>query len=69
MNENYRSRYTIRITRSLLYKAAYISDYEGCSLNKFIEKIIRIRINEFQEIYGVITKEDLDFCKALKRIK
>ncbi len=47
-------RYTLRISRILLDKIAYIAEYEGRTKNKEIEQLIKKRIAEFEKEHGKI---------------
>ena len=48
------SRYTLRISRDLLDKIEYISEYEGRTKNKEIEYLIKKEIARFEKIHGEI---------------
>lgn len=47
-------RYTLRISRILLDKIAYVAEYEGRTKNKEIEQLIKKRIEEFEKEHGKI---------------
>lgn len=47
-------RYTLRIDASLLDKIHYIAKYEGRSVNKEIEQMIKHRIVAFEKANGKI---------------
>ena len=47
-------RYTLRISRILLDKIAYIAEYEGRTKNREIEQLIKKRIEEFEKKHGEI---------------
>lgn len=47
-------RYTLRISREMLDKIGYIAEFDGRTKNKEIEQLIKKRIAEFEEIYGVV---------------
>lgn len=47
-------RYTLRISKILLDKLAYIAEYEGRTKNKEIEQLIKHRISEFERDHGKI---------------
>lgn len=49
------SRYTLRINQDLLKKLHYVADYDGRSVNKEIEFLIRNYIAKFEERNGPIT--------------
>ena len=51
-------RYTLRISRMLLDKIAFIAEYEGRTKNKEIERLIKRRIAEFEEAHGKIETEE-----------
>jgi len=50
-------RYTLRISRPTLDKISYIAGYEGRTLNKELERMIKIRIKEFEKSIGEIEME------------
>ncbi len=47
-------RYTLRISKILLDKLAYVAEYEGRTKNKEIEQLIKHRIAEFENEHGKI---------------
>lgn len=47
-------RYTLRISRMLLDKIAYIVEYEGRTKNKEIEQLIKKKVEEFEKEHGKI---------------
>ena len=60
MRKNY-PRFTLRISKSMLEKLAYIADYHGRTKNKEIEFILKKQISEFERVYGSIeTSNDND---------
>lgn len=60
MRKNY-PRFTLRISKSMLEKLAYIADYHGRTKNKEIEFILKKQISEFERLYGSIeTSNDND---------
>jgi len=48
------SRYTLRISQSLLDKFGYIAEYEGRTKNKELEQMIKKRIIKFEKENGKI---------------
>ena len=48
-------RFTLRVSKELLYKLSYIADFNGRTKNKEIEQILKKRVNEFEKTYGVIS--------------
>ncbi len=58
MNKNFCSNYTLRISKMLLYKMSYISKFEGRSVNKQIEYVIRQHISEFEKNINPIPLND-----------
>ena len=50
-------RYTLRIEDVLLHKLYNIAEYEGRSTNKEIERMIKIRIKEFESEHGEIKEK------------
>ena len=51
-------RFTLRVSKELLFKLSYISDFNGRTKNKQIEQILRKHVNEFEKKYGVISVPD-----------
>ena len=51
-------RFTLRISKELLFKLSYISDFNGRTKNKQIEQILKKHVNEFEKKYGVIPVPD-----------
>ena len=51
------SRYTLRVSPVLLQKLGYIAEFEGRTKNKEIERLIKIRITEFEAEHGEIAVE------------
>ena len=47
-------RYTLRVSKELLDKLAYIAEYEGRTKNKELEQLIKKRIAEFEALHGEI---------------
>ncbi len=52
-------RYTFRVNRLLLNKLAYVADYEGRSVNKQLEHLVKKCIAEFEAANGEIQIEDV----------
>ena len=52
------SRYTLRISKELLDKLAYVADYDGRTKNREIERLIKIRIAKFEKEHGTIPPSD-----------
>ena len=50
-------RYTLRVPRTTLDKMAYIAGYEGRTLNKELERMIKKRIADFEKTNGEIETE------------
>ena len=48
------SRYTLRVSQTLLDKLGVIAEYEGRTKNKEIEQLIKKRIAEFETEHGSI---------------
>lgn len=48
------SRYTLRVSQTLLNKFGYIAAYEGRTKNKELEQLIKKRIAEFESMHGKI---------------
>ena len=48
------SRYTLRVSPSLLKKIGFIAEYEGRTKNKELEQLIKKRIEEFELNHGMI---------------
>ena len=51
-------RFTLRVSKELLYKLSYICDFNGRTKNKQIEQILKKHVNEFEKKYGVISVPD-----------
>ena len=51
-------RFTLRISKELLYKISYVSDFNGRTKNKQIEQILKKHVIEFEKKYGVISVPD-----------
>ena len=51
------ARYTMRVNRTLLQKFQYIAQYDGRSINKQIEQLMKKTVAEFEQEHGVITDE------------
>ena len=51
-------KFTLRVSRELLYKITYISEFNGRTKNKQIEQILRKHVNEFEKKYGLISVPD-----------
>ncbi len=47
-------RYTLRVSRTMLDKLKFVAEYEGRTMNKEIERLIRTHIVEFEEKHGTI---------------
>ena len=52
-------RYTMRINRIMLDKLNYVSKYEGRTMNKQLEQLVKKCIREFEEEHGEIRPEEL----------
>ena len=48
------SRYTLRVSQTLLDKLGVIAEYEGRTKNKEIERLIKQRIAEFEAEHGKV---------------
>ena len=54
-------RYTMRISRELLDKLGYISEYKGRTVNKQLEQLVKKCVEEFEREHGKIPpREDRD---------
>ena len=47
-------RYTLRVSKELLFKLAYISDFYGRTKNREIEYVLKKHITDFEKQFGVI---------------
>jgi hypothetical protein len=47
-------RYTMRINRELLDKLRYVAEYEGRTINKELEQLVKRRIEKFEQEHGEI---------------
>lgn len=54
-------RYTLRVSKEVLFKLKNIAEFNGRTKNKEIEHVLKRHINEFEKKYGVINVPiDLD---------
>jgi hypothetical protein len=51
-------RYTMRINKELLGKIHYVADYEGRTLNRELEQLVKKRIETFEQEHGIIKDSD-----------
>lgn len=51
-------RYTLRISRDLLDKIHYIAEYNGRTVNKELQQLIKQKINNFEAKHGTIELEE-----------
>ncbi|MBO5022380.1 MAG: hypothetical protein J6C53_02760 [Clostridia bacterium] len=51
-------RYTLRVSKELLFKLSYIADFYGRTKNREIEYVLKKHITEFEKQYGVIPVPD-----------
>lgn len=51
-------KFTLRVSKGLLYKLSYISEFNGRTKNREIEQLLKKHINEFEKKYGVISVPD-----------
>ena len=51
-------RYTLRVNRILLDKMEYISSYNGRSINKEIEQLLKSHVRAFETENGAIPPRD-----------
>ena len=54
MEKQYKSRFTLRISKEILGKLGYIADYNGRTKNKELEQMIKGRISAFEKKVGEI---------------
>lgn len=47
-------RYTLRVSKEMLFKLAFVADFYGRSKNREIEYMIKKHIEEFEKKYGEI---------------
>lgn len=47
-------RYTLRVSKEMLFKLAFVADFYGRSKNREIEYMIKKHIEEFEKEYGEI---------------
>ena len=59
-NKDLLPRYTMRISPALLKKLHYVSRYDGRTVNKELEFLIRRYINEFESQHGKIDFQSAD---------
>ncbi len=48
-------RYTLRVSKELLYKLAYVADFYGRTKNREIEHVLKKHIDDFEKQFGEIT--------------
>lgn len=53
-------RYTLRVDRQLFAKFRYVAEYEGRSVNKEIEQMIKRRVQKFEKEVEKIPIGNLD---------
>ena len=53
MQDN-KARYTLRIDPDLLEKLGYITEYEGRTKNKELERLVKQHIAKFEQEHGKI---------------
>lgn len=51
-------RYTLRVSKELLFKISYISEFYGRTKNREIEYLLKKHVTEFEKQYGVIPVPD-----------
>lgn len=51
-------RFTLRVSKELLYKVSYIAKFNGRTKNKEISQILKKSVNEFEKKYGMISVPD-----------
>ena len=54
------SRFTLRISKTLLSKLGYIAEYEGRTKNKELEQMIKKRIADFENEHGKIDSNSIN---------
>lgn len=52
-------RYTMRISRELLDKLHYISEFEGRTVNKQLEQLVKKCVEDFEAVNGKIDINEL----------
>ena len=51
-------RYTLRVSKEMLFKIKYIANFNGRTKNKEIEQTLKKHIREFEKNFGVIDVPD-----------
>jgi len=51
-------RFTLRVSKELLYKISYISKFNGRTKNKEIGQVLKRFVNDFEKKYGIISVPD-----------
>lgn len=47
-------RYTLRVSKEILFKIAFVADFYGMSKNREMEYVIKKHIQDFEKKYGNI---------------
>ncbi len=53
-------KFTIRTTRNLFNKVEYCAEYEGETQTRFIKKLLKKHIDNFEEKHGEIEVDEID---------
>ena len=51
-------RFTLRVSKELLYKLAYVADFYDRTKNREIERVLKKHVSDFEKQYGVIPVPD-----------
>ena len=60
MEEKDKARFTLRVSKKLLEKFAYVASYNGRTKNKELEQMMKARISAFEQKFGEIKIEEED---------
>ena len=52
-------KYTLRVPEKYLRKAKYIAEGNGRSLNREIELLLKVHIQEYEKLHGTIDNDTL----------
>lgn len=51
-------RYTLRVSKEVLFKLSYIADFYGRTKNREIEYVLKKHISAFEKEFGIIPVPD-----------
>jgi len=59
MTDN-RTQFSLRVPKELLSKFAYIAKYDGRSTTKQIERMMKARVDAFEQKHGEIKLDEIE---------